>query len=177
MMGACASSAGDPAREQHPPKVFQCRHPVTGTITMFTTDGQRPPGVGEDVKIEKAQRRDGRLSTALQRGLYMLGDPRVVITGDGKRIRDANSLRNEASRLGRTPKLTAVGGGNPHPGLDNESWEQYCRCEGKCGATLMSATGQKLGGRDRAQALKEDWDNYRRANPRLEEGVVTCGPT
>ena len=169
-MDARESSGGDPPRGQQPVSVHQCKHPSTGGITVFTTDGQRPPGVGVEVKIVEAKRPDSQLSTALQRGLYMRGDPGLIID-NGAQIRNAGDLKKVLSRLGRTPKLTVAGCDELHPGLDTDSWKQYCQCAGKCGNSLMSTTGQQFGGRDRAQALQEDWDNYRRANPGLEVGA------
>ena len=144
-----------------------------GEVTTFLKSAGLSATAGE--KCVVANKPDSKLGTAMRRALFAEGDASRVIK-DGK-ILGPPELNDKLRELGRAPKVSTVQ--DAPPGLDDEAWDSFCQCTGGCGQALWSKGGQQISGRDRAEALKSGWANYRRANPNLALGepvLLMCKP-
>ena len=140
---------------------YQCRDPVSGRVTTFVYNKEWVSGAGAGAGAGRVPvgKPASSLGTALQRALFVHGDPAQVFTDESQTsLLGPTELKKKLKCLGRTEKQTQAGG-NPYPGLDDVAWDEF-RCCRHCRVQVMSATGSM-----RAKQLKAGRANYRLVYP------------
>ena len=95
---------------------YQCRDPVSGRVTTFVYNKEWVSGAGAGAGAGRVPvgKPASSLGTALQRALFVHGDPAQVFTDESQTsLLGPTELKKKLKCLGRTEKQTQAGG-NPY---------------------------------------------------------------